>query len=350
MILASSSRLGLLAAFAAAFLGQSAGAETYRWQDENGVTHYSDQVPPEAAKQRRTRLSPQGRELGVIEAAKTAEQLRREQQLKQLRIQQDKVLAEQRDRDLALLRTYRSPDEIYKALQEKLDMLDNTSKIVEMNRQRQKEFLTGQEQRAADLERQGKPVPQSLRDLIQATQRQVASYDAKLRELQTEKTSISERFLKDAARFKAITTQAQQQNPREHSGLNLSIVADKTGKDEIIISAIACGAGAVCDRAWELAREYILKHSGTPLSVETEKILQTPAPATDQDFAMTVTRFAAKSEEILFLDVRCRPSSIGEEVCSGPRVKEVRANFRAYIEAGLGASSSGSPPAVQGAR
>lgn len=322
--------------------GESSGS--YRWQDESGTIHYSDQVPPDQAKQRRSKLSPQGREIAVIEAAKTPEQLRREQQLKQLRAQQDKILAEQRDRDLALLRTYRSVEEMYAALKGQLDTLDSTAKITDANRERQKALLSGQEQRAADLERQGQPVPKSLKELIAATRHQITSYDERLRDIEREKVAISERFAKDIDRFKAIEAQ-KQRNAGDQAGNSLTIAAGRAGKDDIVISAVACAVGAVCERAWELAKDYVLKNSETnALSVDTARIIQTPNPLADKDFGMTVTRIPGKSEDILFLDIRCRPSSIGEELCSSPRVRDLRANFKAAIETGLGAAAPSPQP------
>lgn len=332
--------LGFLA-FAGLFTAERAALGTYRWQDESGAVHYSDQIPPDQAKHRRAKLSPQAREIGVVEAAKTPEQLRREQQLKELRAQQDKILAEQRDQDLALLRTYRSVDEIYAALKGQLDTLDGSAKITDANRERQKSILLSQEQRAADLERQGQPVPESLRELIKATRRQIASYDGRLRGIEAEKAAISERFAKDAVRFQAIQKQRQQNAGQAAGGLGLTVASDQAGQSEIVISAVACAAGAVCDKAWKLAKAYLLKNAApAALSLETDKILQTQNPQSDADFGMTVTRIPAKSEEILFLDVRCRPSSVGEELCSGPRVTGLRANFKAYIEEGL----RGAPP------
>lgn len=312
-------------------------SQTYRWVDEKGITHYSDQVPPEAVKQRRTRLSPQGREIGVIEAPKTREQLKQEQELKQLRSRQDKILAEQRDRDLALLRTYRSSKEIFTALQGKLDTLDGIAKITEMNRQRQKSQLSGQEQRAADLERQGQAVPQNLRDLIQAARRQIANYDLKLQEIETEKAQLTDRHTKDAARFEALASQLKNSGggPATNVATTGAEASDET-------SAIACGAVSTCDRAWALAREYVIESTALPLSVDTERVIQTMAPANDNEFGITVTRIADKSEYIIFLDVRCRPSSIGEALCAGAKARDVRANFKAYIEAGIGSIATDS--------
>ncbi|MGZ8249489.1 hypothetical protein, partial [Methylomagnum sp.] len=253
----------------------------------------------------------------------------------------EKILAEQRDRDLALLRTYRSPKEIFTALQGKLDTLDGIAKITQMNRQRQKEQLMAQEQRAAELERQGQAVSQNLRDLIQAARRQIANYDLKLRDIEAEKAALTERHTKDATRFEAL--EAQLKNPGQRPTSGTATTGANAGGDET--SAIACSAVSTCDRAWALAREYVIKSSSLPLSVDTERIIQTAAPANDNEFGVTVTRIADKHEYIIFLDVRCRPSSIGEALCAGARAREVRANFKVYIEAGIGsiATESGSP-------
>jgi hypothetical protein len=309
--------------------------ETFRWHDDEGVTNYSDKVPPEQAKQRRSRLNQQGMEVEVIEPPKSAAQLRQEQQLRQLRSQQEKILAVQRDQDRALLRTYRSLEEMNAALQGKLDTLEASARITESNRLRQKDILATQEKRAADLERQGQPVPQNLRDLMFATRRQIAAYDEKLRGIQAEKNTISAQFRKDMTRFQALMA-AQSTQP----GSGFSISSGRVGgRDDLIISAVSCAQGPSCERAWTLARDYVTRNSPAGLSVDTDRVIQTPSPVDDHGFAITVTRIANRSEEILFLDVRCRPSSIGEELCASSRVSSLRADFKSFVEAGLGTLS-----------
>jgi chromosome segregation ATPase len=323
----------LLVILGASLGGRNGLAETYRWVDENGAVHYSDQVPPDQAMHRRSRLSPQGRELGVIEGAKSAEQLAKEKQLADLRAEQDRILAEQRDRDLSLLRTYRTEEEMHLALRGKLNSLDASIKINEANRQRQQDILATQEKRAADLERQGQAVSRAMLDGIEAARRQVANYEEAIMRLQKEKLAISERYAKDIARFNSIKSQHENLAPR--SGRDLSILTDSSGIGNVIISAVGCQVGAVCNKAWSLARAYVLRNSAGNLSIETEKILQTAKPLNDRDITLTVTRIAGKGEDILFLDIRCRQSSVGEEICSGPKVRDIRVGFRPFIEEGL---------------
>lgn len=310
-------------------------SKAYRWTDDDGVTHYSDQIPPDQIKHRRSVLNKEAQEVQAIDSPKTLDQLRQEQQLKLLRVQQEKVLSVQRDLDQALLRTYRSVEEMYAALKGKLELLDSSAKIAESNRQRQKDLLASQEKQAADMERHGQPVPKNLRDLISAVRTQIANYDEKLRRIEVEKQTISERFTKDIARFEAIKT-IQSQNQSESYATNLSIAAGKNSTNQIVISAVACAVGAVCDRAWALARAYVLKYSSNKLIVDTDRIIQTPSPTDDNSIGITVTRIASRSEDILFLDVHCRPTSIGETLCSSPQVTELRAGFKTFIETQIG--------------
>lgn len=320
-------------ALAAAY-GTGSDAATYRWVDEKGVAHYSDRVPPEEAKRRRSKLDSEGREVEVVEGAKSPEQIESENRLKQLRLDQERILAEQRDRDMALHKTYRSEEEIDLALQGKLNMLTSLIKVTEANRQRQQALLEGHEKRAADLEKKGQAIPKVLRDAIEAARRQIAKHDEKIRRIEAEKASISDNFAQTKARFKSIN------DPRiglsgHQAWLESPNFMDKSDTGEVIISAVGCSAGAMCDKAWRLARAYVLDRTGAPLAIDNDRVLQTATPRDEREFMITVTRITRKTENILFLDIRCRPSTVGEALCASSEVRKIRAGFKPYVEAGL---------------
>jgi hypothetical protein len=326
--------------------GLGVRAETYRWTDEHGKVHYSDQLPPEQAKRPREKLNTQTRKRELQEGEKSPEQLARERQLKELRAQQERLLREQRDSDLSLLRTYRSEDDLVSALQGKLQMIDSQVKLVESNLRRQEEILARDQQRAADLERKGQPIQKNLLDSIESTRREKTKLQDQIRKLEGDKQAITQRFTKDIERFKALQLR-QKDLSQGHGGRGQLLAEDQSGREGIIISAVACSVGAVCDKAWTLSKSYVKEHATTPLITETEKILQTANPAEDGDIALTVSRIAGKNEDILFLDVRCRSSSLGEELCRGEKVRNIRAGFKSFIEAGLtrpSAEHSGAAP------
>lgn len=343
----NSMRFFVLGLSAAGMLwGLGARAETYRWTDAQGNVHYSDQLPPEQAKLPREKVNPQTRKKELQEGEKSSEQLARERQLKELRAQQERLLQEQRDSDLSLLRTYRSEDDLLAALHGKLQMMDSQIKLTESNQRRQEEILSRDQQRAAELERQGHPIPKNLLDGIEATRREKTKLQDQIKKLERDKQAIAQRFTRDMERFKAL--QLRQKDLSQAPGSRGQLLAaDESGREGIIISAVACSIGAVCDKAWVLSKGYVREHATTPLITETEKILQTANPAADGDVALTVSRIAGKGEDILFLDVRCRSSSLGEELCRGDKVRAIRAGFKSFIEAGLTrplAEDSGAAP------
>ncbi|MCB1629640.1 MAG: DUF4124 domain-containing protein, partial [Xanthomonadales bacterium] len=69
IVVATTVALGLLAG------GSVSAAKLYKWVDENGNVHYSDQVPPSQAKQARSELNEQGVAVKQVDRALTAEEL-----------------------------------------------------------------------------------------------------------------------------------------------------------------------------------------------------------------------------------------------------------------------------------
>jgi hypothetical protein len=317
--------------------GPPAWAETYEWRDDKGVFRVSDQIPPDHAKYNITVRDPHGNVLRIIEGAKTREQLHREEQIKKLRNEQERILSSQRERDLTLLRTYGTEEEIQSALKSTLDALNLQIQNNRINRERQVSLLEGYQKQAADLERQGKEVSPSLREAIDGTHRSMALLDAKIRDFEARKVSERERFEKELIRFRMI--KSQQKILSEQMGLNLPEMASRLDKTLDIDSAYPCGIDDVCDQAWELARAYLLKHVPPPLAVDTEQILQTTTPLTDQQFSLTVTRTGHRKTTVLFLDARCRPTFAGEQLCAGPQIRGILSGFKSFVEAGLEAGA-----------
>jgi hypothetical protein len=304
-------------------------AETFRWVDESGNVHYTDQVPPEVAKRPRAKVNPEGKIKEVFEGQKTPEQLEALKRLKRLRTDQQRILVEQRDSDVSLNRTYRSEEELQVALKGKLNTIDAAKKIADSNRLHQEEILRSLIKRAADTENTGQPVPQLLRDSIESTRKQIASYQEKARALDNTKGDFVANFTKDLERFKNL--EAMQRNPEYGS---LEWQAQRPEADVPIVSAIACTLKQ-CDAAWTLAKNYLKTKSSRPIVTETPTILQTAGPRTERDMALLVVRIPGKTADTLFLDTSCHISSIGDELCSGTIARDIRVGFVPFLEANL---------------
>ena len=315
---------------------ETARAETFRWVDDKGAVHYSDQVPPEQAKTRRSKLNAQGFEVETVEAPKTREQVEREQLLKQLRSQQEKVLNEQRDQDLALMRTYRSTDEILAALKVKLDSLESNIRMTQASIDRDAQTLAGHEQRASVFTSKGQAPPQATRDSIASLNKRITAYRNQIQRTENEKLATADQFSREMKRFQAIKAmQDRHENPNADWTRGVAKAMGNGHGD--IISVVECGEKNLCDQYWAVASDYVRRRSGYPIAVETQKILQTPYPRNDTDFGITITRLTGKTNYLIFMDVICRPTSVGEQLCKSTRVREIHQGFRQAL---LGPDSS----------
>lgn len=308
------------------FYLQNSFGITSRWVDEHGVTHYEDRLPPEAAGRPRAKLNQEAKVKEFVEGQKTPEELDIAKRLKQLRNDQQRILAEQRDSDTSLNRTYRSEAEMQVTLQGKLNTMDSTRKIAESNRQHQEELLQSLLKRAAEAENSGQPVSQNIRDSIESTRKQIFSYQDKIKSLEKSKAEIVTAFAKDLERFKSLEILRQSQ---EFNSLEWQ--AQAAHADVNILSAVKC-VPSQCAEAWALAKDYLKLKTKRPLVTETPTIMQTAGPREEKDMALLVVRIAGKTEDTIFLDTSCHLSSLGDDLCSGELARDIRQNFAPYIQ------------------
>jgi hypothetical protein len=114
----------LVAGTTASVAGPSSDKEetVYKWVDEKGVVHYGDSVPAQYASRERRILNEHGVEVGVLEAQKSADQLRADEN-------QRRLLAGARQRDQILLTTYVSAAQIEQLRDERLDVIEGQVKV-----------------------------------------------------------------------------------------------------------------------------------------------------------------------------------------------------------------------------
>jgi archaellum component FlaC len=292
----------------------------YKWVDEHGKTFFSDQVPPEQSELRRESLNEKGRVVEVTEKAKTKEQLAQDERLNALKQAQEKVIAQQLARDNVLLNTFRNLDDMQAALAGKMQAMDNQKHALEGNLKRVESQLETQQKKAAAIEHKGTKIPQPIVDEIKATQAQIQVARG---EINKHDEKIKAEFEADIERFKFLTkANTDTQKPS-------ATIADELG-------LYPCDSDAQCSNAWEIARNFINAHSTTGIEINTDKLILAHAPATDSDLSLSLTKIeGADKKHQLFLDIRCRESSLGKELCAGQKAKDIRSAFKPFIEAAL---------------
>lgn len=319
----------LIAGLALLLSGEPAFAKKmYRWVDENGNVYFSDQVPPEQVQHKRETLSEKARVLDVVEKAKTAEQLEQQKRLDALRKEQEKIIAQQASNDKVLLSTFRNLEDMNRALENKMAAFDGSRKVIEGNIERLELQLQQQQKQAADHERNARKVPEKLLADIAATKQQIDATKQELSRHVSERQTAEKEFKADMSRFQFLT---QSAGDAKSTGKSL---AESNANNAL--GLFVCQDVEQCEKAWKIAGEFVAKHSTTAQDVETDKLIMRAAPTKDDDLSLSVSKLdQTGGQQQIFLDIRCRQSTLGTELCAGGKVQTIRQGFAPFIQSQL---------------
>ncbi len=192
----------LVAACLAVGAGCAAAAGMYKWTDDKGVVHYSDQMPPEAVNKGTVVFDKQGRPIKKIEAAPTAEELK----AKEAEDEHQKAIARVRDeqtrKDMALLQSYTSGDEIDFARNRAISAVSNQIKSAEA-------YTAEMTRRQQELEKKkaalgDKPVPAALESELKGLNDEIGRQGRLLAQKKDELATINARYDVDKRRWQEI--------------------------------------------------------------------------------------------------------------------------------------------------
>lgn len=313
----------LFAALLLSEAGDVHAKKMYRWVDENGRVFFSDLVPPDQVQHKRETMNEKSRVLDVVEKAKTPEELAQQKRLDALRKEQEKIIAKQAAADKVLLSTYRNVEDMQKALENKLALMDGEKKTIDGNRQSLEQQLLQQQQQAANLERNAQKVPEKLLSEIASTRQQIEQNIQEMARHQSARQSAEKEFRADIARFEFLT-QPYNANRKDQA---------RQGTDNPVneLGLFTCQDSGQCDKAWKMAAEFVYKYATTGRDVDNEKLIMTAAPFNDDDLSLSASRLDRDGVQQIFLDMRCKDSNIGKELCGSEKAQAIRRSFAAYI-------------------
>ena len=190
-----------LAATALTFVGEAAlaagAAKLYRYTTDKGVTAIDDHVPPEFAKNGYQVLSPDGRVLETVPRQLTGEEGARKRAA-------DAEAKRLQDWDKNLLLRYSSTDDIAAARDRALHEIDIRISILRSNLLSTKAQVEHEQEKAADMERRGVTVPDSISANIDKLKMEVAGIEDSIAERLREKDGANASYQKDIDRFKTL--------------------------------------------------------------------------------------------------------------------------------------------------
>lgn len=174
------------------------------WTDERGVRACGDHVPPQYAKGRREIVDSHGIVVKVLPREKTAEEQAEEQRKQQEAEQAETAARRQHAYDGFLLQSYQSVAEIEKVRGERLATIDGRLALAEKSQASTLATLDELDQRAAGLQKDGKPVPDDLAKSIRSFRKARTDNADALTRLKEERAQTDAQFARDIERYRSL--------------------------------------------------------------------------------------------------------------------------------------------------
>jgi len=177
----------------------------YRWVDVDGIVHYGDSIPAEYSELERQVVNDHGITVGVMHAKKTPEQLAEDARLEELREEADL----QHRRDMALLATYLTIDEIEMHRDRRVELFEAQARVTELylrNLQRRMKSLREEASkfRPYSEDPDAPMIDPDLASDIATTKDTIARHQENLHQFQKDEQNIVARFDGDIDRFKKL--------------------------------------------------------------------------------------------------------------------------------------------------
>ena len=195
---------GLSLAAAPAGSASSSGSDrkVYEWQDEQGVTHYGDRIPPEYATQEHRVINGHGIEIEHTDAQKTPDQVADEDQKRA-------DAAQRASRDKNLLASYVSVQEIEHLRDQRIALLSDQIKVTGQFLDTLNKKMTGLRGASARFkpyssDPNAPPMTDQLAEDLVRVSSDIITQEDNLREKRSEVAAMSRQFDSDIARFKEL--------------------------------------------------------------------------------------------------------------------------------------------------
>ena len=173
-----------------AIAAPASAGKLYTWVDEKGNVHFSDKVPPEAAKLAHKEMNQSGITVKEVARAKTQEELAAEAAQKIKDEEARKIAEAQAQADRALMLSYTTVDDLIRARDQELGVIDSNMATAKLTMASQEKNLSDLLAHAADFERSKKPVPQAVNDSIAHVRAQIEAQQKSLIERESTKESV----------------------------------------------------------------------------------------------------------------------------------------------------------------
>ena len=174
----------------------SAEAKLYKWVDNQGVTHYSETIPPEYAGKDHVQINKEG--LEVKPDNKKA-------QKSESPTPEEQAAIDQRRRDKALLDTYSNVNEIDLARDRNLQQVEARINSIKIRLQSAQSNQEAHRKESEHFTKSGKKIPTYLQSDLNDDQQQVDRLQEEMDQAQKDAAAVKARFAADKVRYRELT-------------------------------------------------------------------------------------------------------------------------------------------------
>lgn len=200
-------KTSILLGFVLLALVPAVGAEPskiYKCKNEKGEVFYTQTYNPALCSGGGAELSEQGIAIRTIERVKTAEELAREKAAAEEAAKAAAARALQQESDQVLMLSYASEEAIAQARDNDLAGVMRSIQTTEYQRDTQQDTLTALLGEAAEFERAGQPVPETLAQKLALVRTQLETQNAIIERKRKETAAIRAQYDLKLKRFKEL--------------------------------------------------------------------------------------------------------------------------------------------------
>ncbi len=174
------------------------------WKNDAGIRECSFTVPLKYAGREIQIMNAQGQVIRTIPAEKTPEEKAQAAKLAKIEAEKKRIKDERRRKDIILLNTFTTVDDIILSRDAKITAIESIIKISESNRAKKQKLLDKYTQRAGNFERKSNKIPASILKSIEKSKHQIKESGDFIENQKQEKLQIYKKYQRDIARFKKL--------------------------------------------------------------------------------------------------------------------------------------------------
>lgn len=208
MTLARAVLLSLLLSHAA----PASATKIFKCKNEKGEIYYAQAYDPERCTGGGAQLNAQGLTVRTIERRRTPEEIAADEARAAAEAEAQRKIEAERKADQVLLLSYANVEDLERAQQQQLEVIDEAIRSAQLQAERQQKALVDLLATAAEAERAGKPVPQAVTDNIAAVRGMIEQQNTIATRKQAERMAALIEFSNRVERYNEL--KARSARPR----------------------------------------------------------------------------------------------------------------------------------------